>query len=160
MKKRIYNYDILKRYIASVNSSVTVSFHDFSRTILKDGPKDVKDVRTNKKQLKKDIRKDLKIIKEIQTKTRGMCLIFNLYVKDIVREIIKKRTNPNSNVQEIINIDQINSNEEEENDENSFIKIGHYLVNFNMYDIKENDITLFMESSLFNEIMHNKEHVI
>ena len=50
MKGRFINYDIVKRYIASAESSVTISFHDYDKTILQNTPKDIKTTEIPKKE--------------------------------------------------------------------------------------------------------------
>ena len=137
MKKRFYDYDVLKRYVASVNSSVTISFQDTNQTVLGSGPRIIQNIKTNKKRIKEDIRKDLKVIREIQMNTRSMCLIFYLHVKDVINEIIKQQHNESDEAQCCC-----------------YMKVGHYLVNVNVFDSTSNDVVLFMESSFYASIMN------
>ena len=89
MKGRFINYDIVKRYIASAESSVTISFHDYDKTILQNTPRDINTIKKTKKDVKKNIIKDLIIMNKIQTMTRHMTYIFAQYVKSVIDEIIR-----------------------------------------------------------------------
>ena len=54
MKQIFVNYDIIKRYIASIESSVTISFNDYDKTIIKSNKKgDIVDVKIKKKYYKR-----------------------------------------------------------------------------------------------------------
>ena len=143
MKKRFYDYDVLKRYVASVNSSVTISFQDTNQTVLGSGPRIIQNIKVNKKQIKEDIRKDLRVIREIQMNTRSMCLIFYSHVKDVVGEIVKQ--------QQHSDIDNNNNNASC----CCYMKVGHYLVNVNVFaDATANDVVLFMESPFYLNVMN------
>jgi hypothetical protein len=141
MKKRFYDYDVLKRYVASVNSSVTISFQDTNQTVLGSGPRIIQNIKLNKKQIKEDIRKDLRVIREIQMNTRSMCLIFYAHVKDVVNEIVKQQhTNNNNNNASCCCC---------------YMKVGHYLVNVNVFaDATANDVVLFMDSPFYASVMN------
>ena len=95
LKQNFVDYDTLKRYIASIESSVTISFSDYDKTIMKkikssnEQDKDNKDC-TDAKRIKKDVKKDiirtLTIMAKLSRMTRHMNCIFADYMK--------KHTNP------------------------------------------------------------------
>ena len=129
MKVNFINYDIIKKYIASIESSITISFNDYDKTIIRTNKKDsVGDVKITKKRIKKGIVKDLTIMKKLTRMTRHMNYIFSKYVNKVVNKIIKDPTTK---------ITLKNAQ-----DENYYIKVGHYIVNFLAY---EKDKVLFNE---------------
>ena len=149
MKGRFINYDIVKRYIASAESSVTISFHDYDKTILQNTPRDINTIKKTKKDVKKNIIKDLIIMNKIQTMTRHMTYIFAQYVKSVIDEII--RTN-HGNILTDEPEEKSKIVKKDEKEEKCFIKIGHYLINFALYEHHDNDINSFLESELSKEI--------
>lgn len=154
MKGRFINYDIVKRYIASAESSVTISFHDYDKTILQNTPKDIKTIKKTKKEVKKNIIKDLVIMNKIQTMTKHMTYIFAKYVKGVIDEIITK--NHKARVKD----DSVNNNNESSDNNNKknekcYIKIGHYLINFALYEQGNNDLTSYLESEINQQIFNS-----
>ena len=123
MKQIFVNYDIIKRYIASIESSVTISFNDYDKTIIKSNKKgDIVDIKITKKNTKKSLIKDLTIINKLTRMTRHMNYIFSQCVNKIINDIIKDSSN---------RISQRN-----DQDEKFYIKIGHYIINFLAYEKK------------------------
>jgi len=121
MKTIFVNYDIIKRYIASIESSVTISFNDYDKTIIKTNEKGgLEVIKTTKKNTKKNIIKDLTIMRKLDRMTRHMNYIFAKYVNNVINDII----NDGSSQIKIKN----------SQDENYYIKIGHYIVNFLAYE--------------------------
>ena len=121
MKMIFVNYDIIKRYIASIESSVTISFNDYDKTIIKTNEKGgLVNVKQTKKTTKKNIIKDLTIMSKLTRMTRHMNYIFSEYVKKVVNDIILDSSS---------RIAQKNSQ-----DEKYYIKIGHYIINFLAYE--------------------------
>ena len=123
LKEFFSNYDIIKRYIASIESSITVSFHDIDRTIIKTTQKNKYDVKDIKKKQKKGLIKDLIILRRLTNLTRRMNYIFNEYIKGVINDIIKDKDS---------NISLRN-----ELGEKHYLKIGHYMVDFLAYEKKE-----------------------
>ena len=138
IKQIFVNYDIIKRYIASIESSVTISFNDYDKTIIKSNQKgDIGDVKTTKKNTKKAIIKDLTIMSKLTRMTRHMNYMFSKYVNKIINDIIKDSSS---------RISQKNAQ-----DEKYYIKIGHYIINFLAYERKNafyNTYELFKESNI------------
>jgi hypothetical protein len=135
MKTIFVNYDIIRRYIASIESSVTISFNDYDKTIIRANvKKDLIDVKITKKNTKKSIIKDLTIMSKLTRMTRHMNYIFIQYVNKIIKDIIK---NPSSRIQQ-----------KNAQDENYYIKIGHYIINFSAY---EKDNEFFNEFDYFKK---------
>ena len=123
MKQIFVNYDIIKRYISSIESSVTISFNDYDKTIIKSNKKgDIVDIKITKKNTKKSLIKDLTIINKLTRMTRHMNYIFSQYVNKIINDIIKDSSNRIS--------------ERNDQDEKFYIKIGHYIINFLAYEKK------------------------
>ena len=121
MKTIFVNYDIIRKYIASIESSVTISFNDYDKTIIKaNAKKDLVDIKKIKKVTKKNIIKDLTIMSKLTRMTRHMNYIFSQYVNKIIKDIIK---NPSSRIQQ-----------KNAQDEKYYIKIGHYIINFSAYE--------------------------
>ena len=136
MRDKFIDYDIVKRYIDSKESSVTISFTDYDRTIIKENSEDIKKVKKNKKRIKSYITKDLIILEKLNRKARVMNFIFLDYVKHVIKDII----NDNKKGLKI----------KEHYDENYYMKIGHYLVNFVLYGNNPNNINTFEEFSESN----------
>lgn len=145
MKLRIINYDIVKRYIASIESSVTISFHDYDKTILQNSPRDIANIKRLKRTTKKGILKDLIIMNKIEGMTRRMCYMFSQYVTSTLETIIAQSRRESKHDRENVNS---STNTNFKNNEKYFIKIGHYLVNFLIYE-KDNSIDSFMLSDYF-----------
>jgi hypothetical protein len=121
MKTLFINYDIIKKYIASIESSITISFNDYDKTIIKTNQKgSIIDIKKIKKKTKKEIIKDLTIMKKLTRMTRHMNYIFSKYVNKVVNKIIKDPTTK---------ITLKNSQ-----GENYYIKVGHYIINFSAYE--------------------------
>jgi hypothetical protein len=121
MKTYFINYDIIKKYIASIESSITISFNDYDKTIIKTNQKgSIIDIKKIKKKTKKEIIKDLTIMKKLTRMTRHMNYIFSKYVNKVVNKIIKDPTTK---------ITLKNSQ-----GENYYIKVGHYIINFSAYE--------------------------
>ncbi len=138
MKTIFVNYDIIKRYIASIESSVTISFNDYDKTIIKSNQKGgLGDVKKTKKNTKKSIIKDLTIMSKLTRMTRHMNYIFSEYVNKVVYDIINDSSS---------RIAQKNSQ-----DEKYYIKIGHYIINFLAYE---------KDGNFFNSFDHFKESEI
>jgi hypothetical protein len=139
MRDKFIDYDIIKRYIDSTESSVTISFTDFDKTIIKANTGDIKKVKKNKKITKIAIQKDLIILEKLNRKTRVMNLIFLDYIKNVIKDI---RNDYESGVKR-----------KEQNGENNYIKIGHYLINFLLYGNNPqniNSLDEFFQSSFYN----------
>ena len=86
---------------------------------------------------------------KIQTMTRHMTYIFAQYVKSVIDEII--RTN-HGNILTDEPEEKSKIVKKDEKEEKCFIKIGHYLINFALYEHHDNDINSFLESELSKEI--------
>ena len=142
MKQIFVNYDIIKRYIASIESSVTISFNDYDKTIIKSNKKgDIVDVKITKKNTKKSIIKDLTIMSKLTRMTRHMNYIFSQYVNKIINDIIKDSSS---------RIAQKNAQ-----DEKYHIKIGHYIINFLAYERKNvfyNTYNYFKDSDICKKL--------
>ena len=150
LKEIFVNYDIVKRYIASIESSVTISFSDYDKTIIKSNQKggdvNMNDIKKKKKKTKFSIIKDLIIMNKLTRMTRHMTYIFSEYVNKVINDII------NDNDSKIA---LKNSKEE-----SYYIKIGHYIINFLAYEqngtfynsykfFKESDICKKLEDEEF-----------
>ena len=141
LKTIFINYDIIKRYIASIESSVTISFHDYDKTIIKTNDKNIINIKTTKKNTKKNIIKDLKIMKKLTTMTRHMILIFSDYVKSVIQDIIKFRTGRFAQKNAL--------------DDKYYLKIGHYMINFLLYEkkgINYNSFQYFQSSEIYTKL--------
>ena len=141
LKTIFINYDIIKRYIASIESSVTISFHDYDKTIIKTNDKNIINIKTTKKNTKKNIIKDLKIMKKLTTMTRHMILIFSDYVKSVIQDIIKFRTGRFAQKNAL--------------DDKYYLKIGHYMINFLLYEkkgINYNSFQYFQSSEIYKKL--------
>ena len=139
MRDKFIDYDIIKRYIDSTESSVTISFTDFDKTIIRANTGDIKKVKKNKKITKIAIQKDLIILEKLNRKARVMNLIFLDYIKNVIKDI---RNDYESGVKR-----------KEQNGENNYIKIGHYLINFLLYGNNPqniNSLDEFFQSSFYN----------
>ena len=142
MKMIFVNYDIIKRYIASIESSVTISFNDYDKTIIKSNEKGgLVNVKQTKKNTKKNIIKDLTIMSKLTRMTRHMNYIFSEYVNKVVNDIIADSSS---------RIAQKNAQ-----DEKYYIKIGHYIINFLAYEKNEvfyNSYDYFKKSDICKKL--------
>ena len=59
LKEKFINFDTIKGFINYLESSVSMSFNDLDNSIIKNVPKELKDVKKTKKLIKKGIIKDL-----------------------------------------------------------------------------------------------------
>ena len=133
LKEKFINFDTIKGFINYLESSVSMSFNDLDNSIIKNAPKEVKDVKKTKKLIKKGIIKDLIIMNKLNSKVRAMNFIFMDYLKRVVYEIMKD--------------EKSGWIKKESNKEYYYMKIGHYLVNFYLYGNCENNIKSFEEFS-------------
>ena len=133
LKEKFINFDTIKGFINYLESSVSMSFNDLDNSIIKNVPKEVKDVKKTKKLIKKGIIKDLIIMNKLNSKVRAMNFIFMDYLKRVVYEIMKD--------------EKSGWIKKESNKEYYYMKIGHYLVNFYLYGNCENNIKSFEEFS-------------
>ena len=151
LKQSFVDYDTLKRYIASIESSVTVSFNEFDKTIMnkvkgkddKDNSKAAKDL---KKGVKKDIINNLIIMAKLTRMTRHMSGIFIQYMKKVINAIINK----NSAIKKKIGNDGIINDIKGGSD--YFMKIGHYMVNFKAYKNNQDSYESFKKSKFYEKI--------
>ena len=141
LKEFFSNYDIIKRYIASVESSITVSFHDINRTIIKDTKQNKYDVKDIKKKQKKGLIKDLIILHKLTNFTRHMNYIFCQYMNGIIKDIIEDKSS---------NISYRN-----ELGEKHYLKIGHYIVDFLAYEkqgVNFNSFQYFQKTDIYKKL--------
>ena len=154
LKKSFVDYDTIKRYIASNESSITISFNDYDKTIMKkinpNKAQNSEDVKAIKKDLKKDIIKDLTIMSKLTRMTRHMNCIFNEYMKQVINNIIKG----NKKIS-----DKIGNAKEEKEAKDYFMKIGHYLVNFKAYRNDYDSFEFFKKSEIKKKI-ENEQHYL
>ena len=156
LKHLFVNYDTLKRFIASIESSVTVSFSDYDKTIMgnvKGKGKDENDS-SNAKVVKKDVKKDivncLTIMSKLTRMTRHMNCIFGQYVKNVINDILEK----NKKVR-----DKFADEEKVQKGCDYFMKIGHYLVNFKAYRHDYDSFEYFKTSAIKKKI-ESEQHYL
>ena len=157
LKHLFVNYDTLKRFIASIESSVTVSFSDYDKTIMgnvKGKGKDENDS-SNAKVVKKDVKKDivncLTIMSKLTRMTRHMNCIFGQYVKNVINDILEK----NKKVR-----DKFADEEKVQKGCDYFMKIGHYMVNFRAYRNGNDSFEEFKKSKFYQDIGKDDEPII
>ena len=156
LKYLFVNYDTLKRYIASIESSVTVSFSDYDKTIMgnvKGKGKDENDS-SNAKKVKKDVKKDiincLTIMSKLTRMTRHMNCIFGQYVKKVINDILKN----NRKVRE-----KFSDDDKVKKRCDYFMKIGHYMVNFRAYKNGADSFEVYKDSKFYQDI-EKEEQII
>ena len=151
LKAIFADYDIIRRYIAAQESSVTISFNDYNKTIIKESQKGgdkIVNIKQTKKKTKKGIIKDLIIMNKLTRMTRHMNYIFVEYVNKVINDIINDSSS---------RIAQKNSQ-----DEKYYIKIGHYMVNFLAYEKNGkffNSFNTFKESNICKKL-ENEEYYL
>ena len=141
LKHYFSDYDIIKRYIASLQSSIIVSFNESDRTIIKNTKQNYGDFKTIKKIQKKNLIKDLIILDKLTNLTRHMNYIFNEYMNGVIQDIIKDKTS---------HIAYRNSLGEKH-----YIKIGHYIIDFLAYEkngIDFNSFQYFKTSKIYKKL--------
>ena len=150
LKKSFVDYDTLKRFIASIESSVTISFSDYDKTIMtqinKKGKSSTQSDSSDAKKLKKGVKKDiincLKIMAKLTRMTRHMNAIFLQYMTKVINDIIKG----NKTIKEKI------GDEKNLKGNDYYMKIGHFLVNFNAYKNNSDSYEEFKKSEIFKEL--------
>ena len=147
LKQNFVDYDTLKRYIASIESSVTVSFSEFDKTIMiKAKGKDEGDssnAKKVKKAVKQDIMNCLTIMAKLTRMTRHMNCIFFDYVKKVINDIIKN----NKKIR-----DKFSNEEKVKEGCDYFMKIGHFMVNFRAYRKDADSFETFKNSKFYKDI--------
>ena len=147
LKQSFMNYDILKRYIASMESSVTISFSDFDKTIMTKintkGQTNSTDAKNTKKKVKKDIINCLTLMSKLTRMTRHMNGIFLQYMIKVIYNIIKE----NKLIRE-----KIGDEKHLIEGTDYFMKIGHFMVNFKAYRGEQNTYGTFKESEFFKKV--------
>ena len=140
------SFDTIKRYKLSVESSVTVSFNDFDKTIIRKAKenKDV-DVKKLKDEIKADLTKDLVIINKLTNRMRHLSGIFYNYVEKVVSDVIADKSSRISQ--------KVSQNEK------YYMKVGHYLVNFNLFEksgVPLNSLSAFKGTDLYRKLFKEK----
>ena len=147
LKQSFMNYDILKRYIASMESSVTISFSDFDKTIMTKintkGQTNSTNAKNTKKKVKKDIINCLTLMSKLTRMTRHMNGIFLQYMIKVIYNIIKE----NKLIRE-----KIGDEKHLIEGTDYFMKIGHFMVNFKAYRGEQNTYGTFKESEFFKKV--------
>jgi len=141
LKHYFSDYDIIKRYIASIQSSITVSFNESDRTIIKSTKQNYGDFKNIKKIQKKNLIKDLIILDKLTNLIRHMNYIFNIYMNGVIQDIIKDKTS---------HIAYRNSIEEKH-----YLKIGHYMIDFLAYEkngINFNSFQYFKSTEIYKKL--------
>ena len=149
LKEYFSNYDIIKRYIASVESSITVSFNDIDRTIIKTTQQNKYNVKDIKKKQKKGLIKDLIILRKLTNLTRRMNYIFYEYMNGVINDIIKDKDSNIAYRNEI--------------GEKHYLKIGHYIVDFLAYErkgINYNSFQYFKTTQFYKKLYEDYYNVI
>ena len=154
LKNYFSDYDIIKRYISSIQSSITVSFNESDRTIIKNTKKNYGDFKLSKKNQKKNIIKDLIILDKLTNLTRHMNYIFNNYMNGVIKDIIKDKSS---------HIAYRNSFGEKH-----YLKIGHFIIDFLAYEkngVDYNSFQYFKSSEIYKKlfgenILDNEDYII
>ena len=141
LKDYFSNYDIIKRYIASIESSITISFHDMDRTIIKNTQKNKCDVKEIKKKQKKGLIKDLIILHKLTNLTRRMNYIFSEYMNGVIQDIINDKKSFIAYRNEL--------------GEKHYLKIGHYMIDFLAYEkdgVNFNSFKYFLKTDIYKKL--------
>jgi len=154
LKQNFVDYDTLKRYIASIESSVTISFSDYDKTIMKqikssnEKDKDCSDAKRIKKGVKQDIINTLTIMSKLTRMARHMNCIFANYMKKVINDIIKG------------NLDlslKIGDEKDIKGGKNYYMKIGHFMVNFRAYRADIDTFEKFKEMEIYKLIKNDDQ---
>ena len=141
LKTLFSNYEVMKRYISSIESSIGLSFKDNDRTIIKTTKEKKLNTKEIKKNQKKGLIKDLIILKKLTKLASRMNYIFCNYVNGVIEDIINdKKSN-------IANRNQLG--------EKHYLKIGHYMVDFLAYErkgIKYNSFQYFTTTDIYKKL--------
>ena len=155
LKQNFMNYDTLKRYIASIESSITISFNDYDKTIMKqlkssknDKGQDCDSAKKLKKGLKIDIINNLKIMSKLTRMTRHMNCIFIDYMKKVISDIIGGNSEIRKRIGDEKSINKGND---------YFLKIENFMVNFKAYRAGEDGFEKFKESKIYNMVQNEVE---
>ena len=154
LKQSFVDYDTLKRYIASIESSVTISFSDYDKTIMKqikssnEKDKDCSDAKKIKKGVKQEIIKTLTIMSKLTRMARHMNCIFANYMKKVINDIIKG------------NLDlslKIGDEKDIKGGKDYYMKIGHFMVNFRAYRADIDTFEKFKEMEIYKLIKNDAQ---
>ena len=152
LKQNFMNYDILKRYIASKESSITISFNDYDKTIMhqlrsgkNDKDEDCESAKELKKGVKSNIIKNLIIMSKLTRMTRHMNSIFIDYMKTVIYDIIKGCSEIKNKIGE------------GKKGSDYFLKIGHFMVNFKAYRAGEDTFEAFKEDKLYQMVIKGEQ---
>ena len=154
LKQSFVDYDTLKRYIASIESSVTISFSDYDKTIMKqikssnEKDKDCSDAKRIKKGVKQDIINTLTIMSKLTRMARHMNCIFANYMKKVINDIIKG------------NLDlslKIGDEKDIKGGKDYYMKIGHFMVNFRAYRADIDTFEKFKEMEIYKQIKNDDQ---
>jgi len=154
LKQNFVDYDTLKRYIASIESSVTISFSDYDKTIMKqikssnEKDKDCSDAKRIKKGVKQDIINTLTIMSKLTRMARHMNCIFANYMKKVINDIIKG------------NLDlslKIGDEKDIKGGKDYYMKIGHFMVNFRAYRADIDTFEKFKEMEIYKQIKNDDQ---
>ena len=157
LKQSFVDYDTLKRYIASIESSVTISFSDYDKTIMKQikssnekdkNDKDCSDAKRLKKGVKEEIIKTLIIMSKLTRMTRHMNGIFVDYMKKVINDIIK------GNLELRL---KIGDEKDIKGGKDYYMKIGHFMVNFKAYRADLDSFEKFKEMEIYKQIKNDDQ---
>ena len=144
LKTIFSNYDIIKRYIASIESSITITFNEIDRTIIKTTQKNKYDVKEIKKKQKKGLIKDLIILRKLTNLTRRMNYIFCEYMNGVIQDIINDQWSSIAYKNEL--------------GKKHYLKIGHYMIDFLAYEkkgINFNSFKYFETTDIYKKLFDN-----
>jgi len=154
LKHSFVNYDTLKRYIASIESSVTVSFSDYDKTIMGTAKGKDENDSSNAKKVKKNVKQDivncLTIMSKLTRMTRHMNCIFSQYVKTVINDIMKN----NKKVKE-----KFADEDKVKQGCDYFMKIGHYMINFRAYRNDADSFQAYKKSKFYQDIEKEQQTI-
>ena len=144
LKDIFSNYQIIKKYILHIESSLILSFDEKNRTVIKTAKEQNLDVKEIKKKQKKGLIKDLIILNKLKKLTSRMNYIFCNYVNGVIEDIIKDKES------NIAYRNQLG--------EKHFLKIGHYMIDFLAYEKKGiyyNSFNYFLTTNIYRKLFEN-----
>ena len=144
LKDIFSNYEIIKKYIIHIETSMIMSFEDKNRTVIKTAKEQNLDVKEIKKKQKKGLIKNLMILNKLKKLTSRMNYIFCNYVNAVIEDIIKDKES------NIAYRNQLG--------EKHFLKIGHYMIDFLAYEkkgINYNSFHFFLTSDIYRKLFEN-----
>jgi hypothetical protein len=141
VRDKIQNFNLLKRYLISLETSQTMSFDGHEVSLLKNTPRNKAQIKAQCKKTKAILLKNFEQMFKVKSYSENMLLIFYNYMKSVVLNIKSQKIKNNNeiNIREVSNFADT---------PNTFFKIGYFLINFKSME-SDNSVDQFFRSEYY-----------